>query len=161
MQNEHPIENLSAALYHAAHIALPDVHYQTRDWEALAKLTMSQRKAMAAQDLPTVQCVRRPAIHQITVLGMFNQLWGSTALGFGGLGGAAMTNAYTVVLRGPDGSIAVYWNGRFAYLIEAANRKGIDALMADMKAGRTLSRRAAVQDYALNISEDSVSITPA
>ena len=87
---------------------------------------------------------------------MFNQLWGSTALGFGGLGGAAMTNAYTVVLRGPDGSIAVYWNGGFAYLIEAANRKGIDALMADMKAGTTKSRRAAVQDYALNISEDSV-----
>ena len=149
MKNEHPIENLSASLYHASHVALPDVHYQNRDWEAMSKWTPAQRKATADDDLPVVERIRRPEISEITVLGMFNQLWGSTALGFGGLGGAAMTNAYTVILQGPERDVAVYWNGHLAYVVAASNVEGLRALMSDAKEGHTRSRRDALKAYGI------------
>ena len=48
---------------------------------------------------------------------MFEQLWSSTALGFGGLGGDAMTTAMTYVfvpqIEGED--CIVYFAGKFAY----------------------------------------------
>lgn len=47
----------------------------------------------------------------------FEQVWGSAALGFGGIGGQAMTTARTYVLvpqvDGED--CIVYFGGRFAY----------------------------------------------
>lgn len=46
----------------------------------------------------------------------FDQLWSSTALGFGGVGGAAMTRARTYVLIPFNVERAyVYFGGRFAY----------------------------------------------
>jgi hypothetical protein len=48
-----------------------------------------------------------------------HQTWGSTACGWGGMGGAAMTNSYTVVIENKwAGFIAVYWDGRLAYIAE-------------------------------------------
>lgn len=48
--------------------------------------------------------------------------WSSTALGFGGLGGQAFTDAYTIVLRSAlDGSYCVYFGGRFAYRVNRPN----------------------------------------
>ena len=50
----------------------------------------------------------------------FPQMWGSTALGFGGIGGAAMTQAQTTIVLPDDRSVAhVYFNARFAYTIDA------------------------------------------
>ena len=49
---------------------------------------------------------------------IFDQLWGSTALGFGGIGGQAMTTATTVVLVPFDSNqdhALVYFAGRYAY----------------------------------------------
>lgn len=46
----------------------------------------------------------------------FDQTWGSTALGFNGVGGSAMTTARTYVLIPMDREEAyVYFGGRFAY----------------------------------------------
>lgn len=45
----------------------------------------------------------------------FPQSWASTALGFGGIGGQAITTAQTVVVRGPAGDCAVYFGTRLAY----------------------------------------------
>ena len=46
----------------------------------------------------------------------FDQTWGSTALGFGGAGGSAMTTARTYVIIPMDEEKAyVYFGGRFAY----------------------------------------------
>ena len=47
----------------------------------------------------------------------FDQLWGSTALGFDGFGGSAMTTATTYVLVpvGVNQKCFVYFAGRFAY----------------------------------------------
>lgn len=47
----------------------------------------------------------------------FPQTWGSTALGFGGIGGAAMTTAQTYVVLA-NGSVFVYFGSRFAYEIK-------------------------------------------
>lgn len=54
---------------------------------------------------------------------MFLQVWGSTALGFGGIGGQACTNAYTVVVFGPCYDAAVFFGGRLAYHIHQPNRQ--------------------------------------
>ena len=64
---------------------------------------------------------------------VFKQTWGSTALGFGGIGGSAMTDAYTTVVtvylsyrgstttntieKNPEFH-AVYFDGRLAYFID-------------------------------------------
>lgn len=51
-------------------------------------------------------------------LKMFSQCWGSTALGFGGIGGQAMTSAYTVVVNDYNENISsVFFGDRLAYTI--------------------------------------------
>lgn len=48
----------------------------------------------------------------------FVQMWGSTALGFSGIGGQSMTSENTYVLIPIDGNVKfcyVYFGGRFAY----------------------------------------------
>ena len=49
----------------------------------------------------------------------FDQVWGSTALGFGGCGGQAMTSARTYVLVPLIGNqkCFVYFAGQFAYAV--------------------------------------------
>lgn len=47
---------------------------------------------------------------------MFDQTWASTALGFGGMGGSAMTKATTYVFVPRELATAyVYFDGQFAY----------------------------------------------
>ena len=48
---------------------------------------------------------------------IFQQIWCSTALGFGGIGGEAMTYAYTYVFIpvNTNQNCFVYFDGRFAY----------------------------------------------
>ena len=48
-----------------------------------------------------------------------NQTWSSTACGWGGIGGAAMTSAYTVVIVNYNMKIVcIYWGGKLAYIAE-------------------------------------------
>lgn len=55
---------------------------------------------------------------------MFKQTWGSTALGFGGIGGQAMTSAYTtVVIDVYTGWCGVFFGERLAYAIKNPNQK--------------------------------------
>lgn len=60
---------------------------------------------------------RRPREEEITV-DYFPQTWGSTALGFGGMGGASMTTAYTTVIY-MGGLSYVYFGGMFCYAVES------------------------------------------
>lgn len=50
----------------------------------------------------------------------FEQMWGSTALGFGGIGGQAMTSARTYVFVPVtcNQKCFVYFGGRFAYIAD-------------------------------------------
>lgn len=53
---------------------------------------------------------------------VFPQVWGSTALGFGGIGGQAMTSAYTTVVQDFNtGWHSVFFGNRLAYLIFEPN----------------------------------------
>lgn len=67
---------------------------------------------------------------------MFTQSWSSTALGFGGVGGSAITTKYTTVFRTQIFSIysnykmdkdmffyTVFFDGRFAYIIPSEGHR--------------------------------------
>ena len=52
-------------------------------------------------------------------LHLVNQIWGSTACGWGGLGGAAMTTSHTLIIENHNYGIAcVYYGNRLAYICE-------------------------------------------
>jgi len=62
---------------------------------------------------------RRPTAYELFVEAMFPQTWGSTALGFGGIGGQAITSAYTVVIACTHTyDYCVYFGGMFAYRLD-------------------------------------------
>lgn len=55
---------------------------------------------------------------------VFSQVWGSTALGFGGIGGCAMTKAYTTVIQEiHTGIFGVFFNNQLAYCIHSPSEK--------------------------------------
>ena len=87
------------------------------------------------------QETRRPHMDEITVVS-FPQTWGSTALGYGGVGGSAMTTAQTtVVLRG--GEACVYFGGTIlAYKVHVTSE-----FTADMKAWNVSSAAHAEMKY--------------
>ncbi len=52
-------------------------------------------------------------------LHVVDQMWGSTACGWGGMGGSAMTSKHNVILEHPREKILfVYWDGRLAYILD-------------------------------------------
>ena len=61
---------------------------------------------------------------------IFEQTWGSTALGFGGMGGQAMTTANTIVLIPINNhqDCFVYFAGRFAYSVPYSDVFGNDVI---------------------------------
>ena len=60
---------------------------------------------------------------------MFPQTWGSTALGFGGIGGQAITTAYTTVFHEIYHDIhAVFFDNQLAYIVKKSN----EAFNADL-----------------------------
>lgn len=96
----------------------------------------------------------RPREHQCEIF-HFPQTWGSTALGFGGLGGQAITTAYTTVVYGPQGDACVYFDGRLAYHIESPN--------AQLRIDVSRSRVAAVSEcfrYSLIDHDQSTKQSP-
>ena len=154
MQLGSPLDALAAALYHAAQVALPNKEYQNRDFEALHNLSREQQdEASATGNYPMRNIVRRPDVSECQVLAMFAETWGSTALGFGGIGGAAMTPAYTVIIEGPSADLAVYWAGRMAYTVHPAKMTEQQKFnwQTDMTSRRTAARRSAAEAYGATV----------
>jgi hypothetical protein len=109
----YPIDVLSRCLGHAIHKGLSIIHFEQKDWSASRKSGTDVFKQMTRDHYQ----------QEAEIIAMFPQLWGSTALGFGGIGGAAMTTAYSVVIRSSvNGEVLVYFNGEFAYRISAPKR---------------------------------------
>ena len=53
---------------------------------------------------------------------LIKQNWGSTSAGWGGMGGAAMTQTYTTVIHCPSlGIVAVYYSGQIAYVMDISD----------------------------------------
>lgn len=128
MRIDNPIETLAASLHAACFRDLPEIEYRDRDWAAHRKfmdsLSKEEKAAYYANEKKEAQLgrhfiekKRRPAPADCTI-DMFPQTWGSTSLGFGGIGGQAFTDAYTVVISCVrTGACAVYFGGRFAYMV--------------------------------------------
>lgn len=57
-------------------------------------------------------------IYDLDHVEVFQQTWGSTALGFGGMGGATMTSA-NVVIVSLHGKSSVYFGRRHAYTVDS------------------------------------------
>lgn len=129
MSINYPIEALAGALHAACLRDLPDIHYRDRDWAAHRKamdaLSREEKAALYEKERstgqaegPFIEKTRRPTPHGCSIV-MFPQTWGSTALGFGGIGGQAITNAYTTIVEcDHTGYRAVYFGGgKLAYLV--------------------------------------------
>ena len=121
-----PFDALHAALASAEHKHMPDVEYETRDWEVYKKEKKDVR----------VKKIRRPYAHELEV-DMFSQGWSSTALGYPGVGGQAMTEAYTVVVSYGSRHYCVYFgaSGTLAYYVDFNKLAvtGRAAFMSDLR----------------------------
>ncbi len=117
---ENAVQDLSNAFAHAMYEGFPLIEYEDRDWEHYSKTKQDKR----------ITKTRRHSDRDIEVYAMFSQTWSSTALGFGGVGGQAITSAYTIVLRSHIlGQYCVYFGGRFAYHIKCINQEFIKDVM--------------------------------
>lgn len=113
---EDPISSLAECIAHAQYVGFSDINYERMDYDAVrnAKTDEEKRASMRA----TVPATRRPTTRDFNVYTMFPQTWGSTALGHGGIGGSAVTSAYTVVLECVELSeMLVYFGSRFCYKV--------------------------------------------
>jgi hypothetical protein len=72
---------------------------------------------------------------------MFPQTWGSTALGHGGMGGAAVTTAYTIVLECyATDEFLVYFGGQYCYSVSRRS-KNLDTFVEDCRNHNLGSKR--------------------
>lgn len=128
MSTDYPVDSLAAAVHAACLRDLPEIKYKDRDWpahrRAMEGLSCEERAAFYAKERQSgqveghfIERTRRPHPGACRVV-MFPQAWGSTALGFGGIGGQAVTSAYTVIVEcRHTGCKAVYFSGQLAYLV--------------------------------------------
>lgn len=105
-----PLNAMAKALYSALNNDLPDIEYIYREPPHRDKASKEEMRK------------RRPNQDYVNVI-QFPQEWSSTALGFGGVGGAAMCSADTTIIESEDACVAVYFAGRFAYRIKRPNQK--------------------------------------
>ena len=120
MQLDNPIQALAMSLAHAQYEGFPEYEYQDRDWEHFRNTKEDKRITKRAKHRPS----------DLIVHSMFPQTWSSTALGFGGIGGQAITPAYTVIIESEHGlGYCVYFGGRFAYRIEHPNNDFFNAVV--------------------------------
>ena len=143
-----PIETLAGCLAHAAYEAFPEYKYQDRNWALhdrwRATLTREEMKTAVAPPECFVEKTRKHTFYDLTVYAMFPQSWGSTALGFGGIGGQAITSAYVCVIESNlVGGYAVYFNARLAYVINRPNEK----FMADIAGQRMVDANLGKNTY--------------
>jgi hypothetical protein len=128
---ENPITDLANCIAHAQYVGFSDIEYETRDWEVYRKTKEDVR--IAAR--------RRPTTRDFGVYAMFTQTWSSTALGHGGMGGAAMTAAYTIVLECyHTQEFLVYFGGEMCYKVDRRS-KNLDAFVEDCKNHNLASKR--------------------
>ena len=109
-----PVETLAASLYGATLKDLLPVEHD--EWRFTAENNRTKKER-------TGKLISRRPYPEHCRIDMFEQSWGSTALGFGGIGGASITSAYTVIVTGPNGDACVYFAGRLAYHIKRPNQK--------------------------------------
>ena len=117
MKSYHAVNDLHMVMAHAVYEGFPEYEYESRDFNN------------PNRDARVVKKTRHTE-YNLTVKAMFPQVWSSTALGFGGIGGQAITTAYTTVVESDiDASCCVYFGGQFAYRIERPNEQFFEDLL--------------------------------
>lgn len=135
---------------------LPAIEERYTNWEVVAldkkRLGAAYADYQAKHGTPTRTVFRRPTALDVEVQ-LFEQLWGSTALGYGGLGGAAMTYAYTVVVSSHDRICVYFGGGNLAYTLspEEMVQEQTEAWISDLQKRQILGRRDAVARYAAQL----------
>ena len=128
---ENPLTDLHDAMSHAEYAGFSDIEYEDRDWQHYRDT--GEHKGIAK--------TRRPTTRDFGVYAMFTQTWGSTALGHGGMGGAAMTTAYTIVLECyATQEFLVYFGGQYCYTVSRRS-KNIDQFVEDCRNHCLTSKR--------------------
>jgi len=131
MQIESPFEALHNAMSHAVMVDLPDIRYWQRDWVAYRALPKKEADVIRGDgEGPGEWKTRRPLPSEVRVT-MFDDIWPSTALGYGGIGGAAMTPAYTVIVSCDDVHCVYFGGGPLAYTVDRAKQSIIGAVHFD------------------------------
>jgi predicted Fe-S protein YdhL (DUF1289 family) len=132
-----PFDPLHDAIASAVHCDLAEITYEDRDWETWRTLSKEeQTDAIRNHTAPMLTKTRRVYSDEIEVT-MFPQTWGSTATGYGGMGGAAITSAYTIIVSYKMTTYCVYFGcGRLAYRVTWADMtpSGRDNFLSDMAA---------------------------
>ena len=117
MKSYHAVNDLHMVMAHAVYEGFPEYEYESRDFNNPNRGARVVKKT-------------RHTEYNLTVKAMFPQVWSSTALGFGGIGGQAITTAYTTVVESDiDASCCVYFGGQFAYRIERPNEQFFEDLL--------------------------------
>ena len=117
MKSYHAVNDLHMVMAHAVYEGFPEYEYESRNFNN------PDRDARVVKK-------KRHTEYNLTVKAMFPQVWSSTAMGFGGIGGQAITTAYTIVVESDiDASCCVYFGGQFAYRIERPNEQFFEDLM--------------------------------
>ena len=138
-----------SALAQALYKDLPDISYTNRDWEAWRALSKeAQGVALKNNLVPMVQATRRHREDDVEVL-MFPQTWGSTALGYGGMGGASVTSAYTVIVHDHNTYCVYFGEGELAYQIKYSELTdaGKNHLRADIQSQHMADRQKSHSRY--------------
>lgn len=131
MHIESPFDALHNALSRAVLVDLPEIRYWQRDWTAFRKLPNLEVNAISEDgEGPGEWKTRRPLTSEVRVT-MFEEVWSSTALGYGGIGGAAMTPAYTVIVSFNDVYCIYFGDGPMAYAVDRSNQSEVGALQFD------------------------------
>ena len=128
---ENPLSDLHDAMAHAQYEGFSSIEYENRNWEVYRETGEDVR----------IKSLRRPTTRDFGVYAMFPQTWGSTALGHGGMGGAAVTTAYTIVLECyATQEFLVYFGGQWCYTVSRRSRN-LDAFVEDCKNRCLVSKR--------------------
>jgi hypothetical protein len=131
-----PFDALHGAIASAVHQDIPEITYQDRDWAAFKGMTgPEQVDAVNNHTEPMITKTRRVYTDEVEVV-MFPQTWGSTALGYGGIGGSAMTPAYTVVVSYENYMCVYFGGGRLAYRLDynQMSQEGRERWRSDLQA---------------------------
>jgi hypothetical protein len=111
-------------------ISVPDLQKIDDDFKERVKNIISKNKALE------------------TSMTMFLQLWESTVLGFEGIGGQAITGAYTTVIWCTrHDAYAVYFDKEFAYLLKNPNKVFFNDML-----NHRMARVSKAKEYCLNES---------
>jgi hypothetical protein len=141
---ENPITDLANCIAHAQYVGFSSIEYERMDYDAVrnARTDEEKRASMSA----TVKALRRPTTRDFGVYNFFDQTWGSTSLGHGGMGGAAVTTAYTTVLYCyATQEFLVYFGGSYCYTIKGRN----EAFLEDCKNRCVAGKREAKTKYGI------------